>query len=167
MLRVVQPVVAESNGRAIGVLEVHLPYEPIAAKVHADTQRTITRLAVGLMGLYAVLALISWWTTRALRRHAADHEHQALHDPLTGLPNREFFRRAAEAALTEHRDGGRVALVLVDLDHFKEVNDTLGHHAGDELLEDPRPSADRIPADGRHRGAPGRGRVRHRASPRE
>ena len=39
---------------------------------------------VGLVGLYAVLALISWWTTRTLRRHAADHEHQALHDPLTG-----------------------------------------------------------------------------------
>ena len=133
-IRVLQPVVAESNGHAIGVLSVYLPYDAIAAKVEADTRAAITRLALGLVGLYAVLALISWWTTGALRRHAAAHEHQALHDPLTGLPNRELFRRVTEEALDRSRGGGRGALVLVDLDHFKEVNDTLGHHAGDELL---------------------------------
>lgn len=133
-IRVLQPVVAESNGQAIGVLEVYLPYDAIAAKVEADTRGAITRLAFGLVGLYAVLALISWGTTRALRRHAAAHEYQALHDPLTGLPNRELFRRMAEEALARGRAGDRGALVLVDLDHFKEVNDTLGHHAGDELL---------------------------------
>ena len=72
----------------------------IAAEVAADTRGTIMRLTFGLIGLYAVLALISWWTTRALRRHAAEHEHQALHDPLTGLPNRELFRRVAEEALS-------------------------------------------------------------------
>ncbi|MEO6143831.1 MAG: bifunctional diguanylate cyclase/phosphodiesterase [Dermatophilaceae bacterium] len=133
-IRVLQPVVAASDGQATGVLEVYLPYDAIAAKVQADTGRTITRLALGLAGLYAVLALISWWTTRALRQHATDHEHQALHDPLTGLPNRELFRRKAEEALARGRRGEPGALVLIDLDHFKEVNDTLGHHAGDELL---------------------------------
>jgi len=133
-IRVLQPVVAASSGQATGVLEVYLPYDAIAAKVQAETRDTITRLALGLVGLYAVLALISWWTTRALRRHAADHEHQALHDPLTGLPNRELFRRMAEEALARGRGGDRGALVLIDLDHFKEVNDALGHHAGDELL---------------------------------
>jgi diguanylate cyclase len=133
-IRVLQPVIAESTGQAVGVLEVYLPYEPIAAKVRAESRGTIMRLALGLVALYAVLALISWWTTRALRRHAAEHEHQALHDPLTGLPNRELFRQQAEVALSRGRtkDGG--ALVLIDLDHFKEVNDTLGHPAGDELL---------------------------------
>jgi diguanylate cyclase len=133
-IRVMHPVVAESNGRAIGVLEVHLPYEEIAAKADADTRAAILRLALGLLVLYAVLAFISWWTTRALGRHAAEKEHQALHDPLTGLPNRELFRRAAESALSRAGAGEHGALVLVDLDHFKEVNDTLGHHAGDELL---------------------------------
>ncbi len=135
LIRVLQPVVAESNGQAIGVLEVSLPYDEVAAAVDQDTRGAVRRLAVGLVGLYAVLALISWWTTRALRRHAADHEYQALHDPLTGLGNRELFRRVAETALARSRAGGEGgALVLVDLDHFKEVNDTLGHHAGDELL---------------------------------
>jgi diguanylate cyclase (GGDEF)-like protein len=133
-IRVLQPVIAASNGQATGVLEVLLPYDEIAARVQTETTRTITRLALGLLGLYAVLALISWWTTRALRRQAADHERQALHDPLTGLPNRELFRRKAEEALERGRRGVPGALVLIDLDHFKEVNDTLGHPAGDELL---------------------------------
>lgn len=133
-IRVVQPVVARSNGHAIGVLELHLPYEEIAAAVQADTSAAIRRLGLGLLGLYCVMALVAWWTTRALRRHAADHEHQALHDPLTGLPNRELFRRVADKEVQRSRGGDRGALVLVDLDHFKEVNDTLGHHAGDELL---------------------------------
>jgi diguanylate cyclase (GGDEF)-like protein len=134
-IRVVQPVFAQASGQAVGVLEVYLPYDAIAAKVHADTARTITRLALGLLGLYGVLALISWGTTGALRRNAAVHEHQSLHDPLTGLPNRELFRRRAEEALAGGRTGAPGALVLVDLDHFKQVNDTLGHHAGDELLK--------------------------------
>ena len=83
-----------------------------------------------------MLALISWWTTRALRRHAADHEHQALHDPLTGLPNRRAVPARGRGG-ARPRPGAATAgaLVLVDLDHFKEVNDTLGHHAGDELLQ--------------------------------
>ncbi|GAA4350353.1 putative bifunctional diguanylate cyclase/phosphodiesterase [Angustibacter luteus] len=133
-VRVLQPIVAASSGQATGVLEVYLPYGEIARAVEADGRRTVWKVGGGLVVLYAVLALISWWTTRALRRHAAAHEHQALHDALTGLPNRLMFRRRAEAALARGRKGDGGALVLVDLDHFKEVNDTLGHHAGDELL---------------------------------
>ena len=88
------------------------------------------------MGLYIILALISWSTTRSLRRHAARHEREALHDGLTGLPNRAAFRARAEAALeSAGRGDTQCAIVLADLDRFKEVNDTLGHHAGDELLQ--------------------------------
>lgn len=133
-IRVLQPAISASTGRATGVLEIYLPYDAIAAKVQVETTRAITRLGLGLLALYAVLALISWWTTRSLRRHAAQHAHQALHDPLTGLPNRELFRRTVEDALARGRRGEKGALVLIDLDHFKEVNDTLGHPAGDELL---------------------------------
>jgi len=134
VVRVLQPVIAASNGQATGVLEVYLPYDAIATKVQADTRAEITRFGLSLIGLFAFLALVSWWTIRKLRQGAAASEYESLHDSLTGLPNRELFRRTAQDALERGRQGEHGALVLIDLDRFKEVNDTLGHHAGDELL---------------------------------
>jgi diguanylate cyclase (GGDEF)-like protein/PAS domain S-box-containing protein len=61
--------------------------------------------------------------------------HQAVHDPLTDLPNRTLFRNRLEQAIIDsHRKGSSVALLLMDLNRFKEVNDTFGHHVGDALL---------------------------------
>ncbi|MDX7953191.1 EAL domain-containing protein [Lichenihabitans sp. Uapishka_5] len=62
--------------------------------------------------------------------------HLALHDPLTGLPNRVLFKDRLAVSLTNAaRDAARVAVLCLDLDHFKDVNDTLGHAAGDVLLQ--------------------------------
>lgn len=62
-------------------------------------------------------------------------QHLALHDPLTGLPNRTLFSERLNQALRERRRlSAKVAVLCLDLDHFKEVNDTLGHAAGDLLL---------------------------------
>jgi diguanylate cyclase (GGDEF)-like protein len=69
------------------------------------------------------------------RALTAQLSHQALHDPLTGLPNRLLFEdRLSQAHARVARDGGRGAVLLLDLDDFKSVNDTLGHLIGDQLL---------------------------------
>ncbi len=68
-------------------------------------------------------------------RSSVAQAHQALHDSLTGLANRTGFRADVSETLVESaRTGGRLAVLIIDMDHFKEVNDTLGHHAGDLLL---------------------------------
>jgi diguanylate cyclase (GGDEF)-like protein/PAS domain S-box-containing protein len=70
-----------------------------------------------------------------LRRLSELNLHLSLHDSLTGLPNRASFRDQVEAAIEgADRDGSELAVLLMDLDRFKEINDTLGHHYGDLLL---------------------------------
>jgi diguanylate cyclase (GGDEF)-like protein/PAS domain S-box-containing protein len=70
-----------------------------------------------------------------LRRHADASQYLALHDALTGLPNRRLFDdRIDQAVRTAERDGDRLAVMIMDLDRFKEVNDTRGHDSGDEVL---------------------------------
>lgn len=62
--------------------------------------------------------------------------HMAMHDPLTGLPNRRLFRTLAHNAFSQaQREGWKVYLLLIDLDEFKAVNDTYGHEYGDEVLQ--------------------------------
>jgi diguanylate cyclase (GGDEF)-like protein len=72
-----------------------------------------------------------------LRREALERRHEALHDALTGLPNRSLFIQRVQETTEAAVSAGRVAAVmLMDLDRFKEVNDTLGHHNGDLLLQE-------------------------------
>jgi diguanylate cyclase (GGDEF)-like protein len=63
-------------------------------------------------------------------------EHDALHDALTGLPNRVFFDSTVGEAIATRAPGRKLAVMLMDLDRFKEINDTLGHHHGDRLLQE-------------------------------
>ncbi len=95
-------------------------------------------IAVALAGF----ALLVGLGIRYMRRTAAEIaagerqlRHLALHDPVCGLPNRIFFGERLEQTINDVRAGGLSAAVFyIDLDHFKDVNDTLGHHIGDELI---------------------------------
>jgi diguanylate cyclase (GGDEF)-like protein len=84
----------------------------------------------------APLCLLLIFAVRRLARSATEHQIASLHDPLTGLPNRSLLLTRLRQALDEARRPGRkVAVLMIDLDRFKEVNDTLGHAAGDDLLK--------------------------------
>lgn len=72
----------------------------------------------------------------SLKRAHAQVEHLAMHDPLTGLPNRRMFMENLERLMAHaQRNGQLLALLFIDLDGFKLVNDSLGHHVGDRLLQ--------------------------------
>ena len=104
------------------------PMTPSRPPINREKRTLYLFLGIGLALLYAVLFRIVARASRRLR-------HLALHDALTGLPNRTLFHERVERAIKGSRPDRSVAVLLVDLDRFKEVNDTLGHDHGDELLK--------------------------------
>jgi diguanylate cyclase (GGDEF)-like protein len=86
--------------------------------------------------------------TVELEAKTQENEYQALHDALTGLPNRMLFMRHLQDAVASMGEGGRLAVMIMDLDHFKEINDTLGHHFGDQLLQQIGPRLAGVLRDG-------------------
>jgi diguanylate cyclase (GGDEF)-like protein/PAS domain S-box-containing protein len=83
----------------------------------------------------AVCLLVALANIDDRKRMQEDMRRRAMHDPLTGLPNRAMFMDTLERAVHKaRRRGTRATVLFIDLDRFKEVNDTMGHHAGDELL---------------------------------
>jgi diguanylate cyclase (GGDEF)-like protein len=75
-------------------------------------------------------------TVLELKASEAQAHHLAFHDVLTGLPNRALFEDRLNHAVARRQDGEQVAVMMLDLDRFKHVNDTLGHPAGDSLIRD-------------------------------
>jgi diguanylate cyclase (GGDEF)-like protein len=114
------PILASDGDSVLGTLDVFVP-EP---RLPDDEHRQI-------FVLLAQLASI------AIERKAFEERlaHQSMHDPLTGLPNRLLFLdRLAQSIARCRRTGSSVGVAFLDLDRFKNVNDSLGHDAGDELL---------------------------------
>ncbi len=98
------------------------------------------RVLLMTLGTLADVGLLVGFAAEGSRRSRRLLQHAAWHDGLSGLPNRELFERRVVTALHERdRVGGSVHVLLVDLDHFKLVNDTYGHHAGDALIRQVAP----------------------------
>ncbi|MEV6488986.1 GGDEF domain-containing protein [Actinoplanes sp. NPDC051633] len=88
------------------------------------------------MGNHASVAVANSRLVDRLRQEAVEKEHLALHDPLTDLPNRPHLYRLLDAALEQESSAMRPAVLVLDLDRFKEINDALGHDIGDALLRE-------------------------------
>ena len=100
-----------------------------------DGVGTDLRVAAGLVVAWLVLAGLAARSTSRFTHQIAESERLALHDPVTELPNRILFHNRAQQAIADIRGSDSVvAVMLLDLNRFKEVNDTLGHHNGDLLL---------------------------------
>ncbi|MDB5296260.1 MAG: uncharacterized protein JWO31_2243 [Phycisphaerales bacterium] len=113
--------VRAADGQSLGLMAVYAD----RSRRPTDAEARVLRAAAGL----AVVAIEQ-------RQAVGQLAHRATHDTLTGLPNRVLFEdRLARALAQSRRDGRPVGLCLLDLDRFKQVNDTLGHEAGDALLQ--------------------------------
>ncbi len=101
------------------------------APVHWDRRDELGQLGAHLNDVHLQIDVLF----AQLEAQKAQLQTIALHDNLTGLPNRMLFRELTQAAVAAAaRDGGRLALLFIDVDRFKAINDTLGHAAGDSLL---------------------------------
>jgi len=131
------------------VLEVYSDVTKLVDSTHAGQWKIIAAVLGAMAVVYALLQLILARYRRLLaekeRERAAQEErirHQAYHDALTGLPNRASFTEHLEEAMRRaKRAGWPLAILFLDLDLFKRVNDSMGHDAGDRLL---RVAAERI-----------------------
>jgi diguanylate cyclase (GGDEF)-like protein/PAS domain S-box-containing protein len=144
-----RPYVAEEIDRA---LEIGSPYALQYRVLHADGEvRWVSERGRAILGdqgerlwLDGVILDVTDQVLAeqdrdraedALRQQAELNRHQALHDALTELPNRVLFQdRVRQAIRAAQRGGARIAVLVMDLDRFKEINDTLGHASGDRLL---------------------------------
>ncbi|MGH2682867.1 MAG: putative bifunctional diguanylate cyclase/phosphodiesterase [Actinomycetota bacterium] len=114
-------VVAEFSPLLVPVLTLPVVAVYRSASTSLENARLVSRLEQSLV---------------QLTEQSAKNQYQALHDALTDLPNRLLFHdRLQQAIRASQRERSSVAVMIMDLDHFKEINDTLGHHNGDRLLQ--------------------------------
>lgn len=120
------------TGEPVAALELYLPLEPLSRQVRGETRELVAIVLAGLVLTWLALLPLLLGTSRQLRGALARNEQLARVDPLTGLANRLVLEEELRRVAAE--PGTYAALLLLDIDRFKEVNDTFGHKAGDALL---------------------------------
>jgi diguanylate cyclase (GGDEF)-like protein len=137
LLEVYTPIRFGAEVRPAGAFEIYLPYAPIAAGIHHDVLQVWVVLLAGLALLWAALSRIVLGASRRLRAQMRRNEYQTSHDPLTDLLNRPRFDEQATAALRDSEGAHtRVAVLLMDVNRFRDVNEVLGHRFGDVVLQE-------------------------------
>jgi diguanylate cyclase (GGDEF)-like protein len=137
------PVRAADGAPVEAVLELYTDVTELVARMQRGQWQILSGVVAAMALVYFVVQVILSRYRRLLRAQEAQRvaqeqriRHQAYHDPLTGLPNRTRFGESlGEALRRAKRSRSQLALLFVDLDHFKRVNDSLGHDAGDRLLK--------------------------------
>jgi diguanylate cyclase (GGDEF)-like protein len=119
------PVAMGDAGTAVLLVIDSLPDMPTFGEEHVRLFQALAN--------HAGVSLANAGLLDQLRSEVRDKEYLAMHDPLTGLPNRRHFQQLLETSLATPGNGV-TAVLLMDLDRFKEVNDALGHETGDALL---------------------------------
>jgi len=125
----------DSYAGAYGIAVVEIPW--------TATQEFVAEAVLTIAGVVAIILLLAWLllyrtvhrASRKLREQSEENERLALQDSLTGLPNRRLLNDRLDRAIAAvGRNKKSLALMMIDVDRFKEVNDTLGHDRGDALL---------------------------------
>jgi diguanylate cyclase (GGDEF)-like protein len=137
------PVRAVADGPPVAVFEIYSDVTDLLGRQTRAQWQVAAVVLSSLAGLYLFLYVVVLKADRIIARQEKERSlreeqirHQAHHDALTGLPNRTYFSTRLNEALAHARRYGHMgALMFIDLDRFKIVNDSLGHNAGDQLLQ--------------------------------
>jgi len=138
------PIRSSNNSPVEGVFELYTDVSPVMTGINHTQLLFMTGLIVLLLVIYSALLFVVGRTAHVFQGHSLAHEanhklmlYQAMHDPLTGLLNRKGFAEQLKESMQQATQESRLlALLYMDLDGFKQINDSFGHAFGDELLKE-------------------------------
>ncbi|MCH7697463.1 MAG: EAL domain-containing protein [Chloroflexi bacterium] len=136
ILEAYAPLRLGESQQVVGAVEIKSDYDTVDAQIAATKRRVYLGIGVSIGGLFMALLLLVKRDSDRMHKQQTQLLHAAYHDPLTGLPNRRLFSdRLTVAIALAQRQGDGLGVVLIDMDHFKLLNDSWGHTSGDELLQ--------------------------------